>query len=151
LTTYYRIELRVGSGEALSELSLGFNRFSYGIGPEGSVGQARLSFQGQFTTTVEQVAYAFLSPGNIDLVFTRLMKIIQVPGCFWHQHSGCPQSHLPKSRIEYWQPKLTKNKRRDKKNETMLRALGWDVLTLWECDLKNVSAVSQSIRIFLSH
>jgi DNA mismatch endonuclease (patch repair protein) len=78
------------------------------------------------------------------------MKIIQVHGCFWHQHSGCPQSHCPKSRIEYWRPKLTKNKRRDKKNEKMLWTQGWDVLTLWECELKDVCAVSNIIRVFLN-
>src|SRR5580692_2865956 len=72
-------------------------------------------------------------PGKPDLVFPRLRRIIEVRGCFWHQHPGCIDSHTPKSRTDYWLPKLRKNKRRDRKNEKTLRAAGWDVLTIWEC------------------
>ena len=89
-------------------------------------------------------------PGRPDLVFTRLKKVIQVQGCFWHQHNGCTQAHIPKSRIDYWRPKLTKNKRRDEENEQKLRAQGWDVLTLWECELRDAAAVCESIRAFLN-
>src|ERR1700737_2829184 len=78
-------------------------------------------------------------PGRPDLVLPRLKKIIQVHGCFWHQHTGCPHSHIPKSRIEYWRPKLTKNKQRDRNNDRALRKQGWEVLTLWECELKSTS------------
>lgn len=89
-------------------------------------------------------------PGRPDLVFPRLKKIIQVQGCFWHQHSGCPQSHIPKSRIEYWRPKLTSNKRRDRNNDRALREEGWEVLTLWECELKNSAILSERLVQFLT-
>jgi DNA mismatch endonuclease, patch repair protein len=88
-------------------------------------------------------------PGKPDLVFRRLKKIIEVRGCFWHQHKKCIDSHIPKSRIDYWRPKLTRNKRRDRKNELQLREQGWDVLTLWECELKHMDLVSDQIAEFL--
>jgi len=73
-------------------------------------------------------------PGKPDVVFPRLMKIIEVRGCFWHQHKGCIDSHIPKSRVGYWRPKLHKNVRRDSRNLRALRALGWRVLIIWECE-----------------
>jgi DNA mismatch endonuclease (patch repair protein) len=88
-------------------------------------------------------------PGKPDLVFPRLMKIVEVRGCFWHQHKGCIDSHIPKSRVEYWRPKLTKNKRRDKETEKRLRAAGWDVLALWECELKDASQLRKRLIAFL--
>lgn len=87
-------------------------------------------------------------PGRPDLVFPRLGKIIQVQGCFWHQHSGCPQAHIPKSRVEYWNPKLLKNRKRDRNNERRLRADGWDVLTIWECEVDE-SGTEKRVAMFL--
>lgn len=72
-------------------------------------------------------------PGKPDLVFPRLKKIIEVRGCFWHQHRRCIDSHVPKSRVEYWAPKLMRNKQRDRENGISLRRLGWSVLVIWEC------------------
>lgn len=72
-------------------------------------------------------------PGKPDIVFPRLRKIIEVRGCFWHQHRGCIDSHIPKSRKHYWRPKLDRNVSRDKRNVRKLRRLGWRVLTVWEC------------------
>ena len=74
-------------------------------------------------------------PGKPDLVFPRLSKIVEVRGCFWHQHLQCIDSHIPKSRIEYWRPKLLNNRARDKANLRKLRALGYAVLVLWECEI----------------
>jgi DNA mismatch endonuclease, patch repair protein len=89
-------------------------------------------------------------PGRPDLVFPRLKKIIQVQGCFWHQHAGCPVAHIPKSRIEYWHPKLLKNRRRDRQNEKLLQADGWEVLTIWECEVKEAKLARQRIAEFLN-
>src|SRR2546425_2691028 len=89
-------------------------------------------------------------PGKPDLVFPRLKKIIEVRGCFWRRHSGCIDSHIPKSRIEYWLPKLTKNKRRDRQNEKTLRAAGWDVFTIWECETNEPDVLEKRISTFLS-
>jgi DNA mismatch endonuclease (patch repair protein) len=88
-------------------------------------------------------------PGKPDLVFSRLKKIIDVRGCFWHQHNGCIDSHIPKSRTDYWGPKLARNLKRDKHNEKQLRSLGWKILTLWECELRDARSAAKRIKAFL--
>ena len=88
-------------------------------------------------------------PGKPDLVFPRLRKIIEVRGCFWHQHNrGCIDSRLPKSRVEYWAPKLAANQKRDKQNLKLLRKMGWLVLILWECEVEG-PATPLKLRRFL--
>ncbi len=88
-------------------------------------------------------------PGRPDLVFSRLGKVIEVRGCFWHQHKICIDSHIPKSRTEYWVSKLNRNVIRDKKNEKLLKLLGWQVLILWECEIKNLRATTKRLTKFL--
>ena len=88
-------------------------------------------------------------PGKPDLVLSRLKKIIEVRGCFWHQHEGCIDSHVPKSRMEYWRPKLIKNVERDKINQAKLMADGWKILTLWECELRDSEKIRQKLDRFL--
>jgi DNA mismatch endonuclease, patch repair protein len=88
-------------------------------------------------------------PGKPDLVFPRLGRIIEVRGCFWHQHPGCIDSHLPKTRQDYWTPKLARNQRRDKENGRKLRALGWKVLVIWECEASDMVRLSRRLRRFL--
>jgi len=88
-------------------------------------------------------------PGKPDLVFARLGKVIEVRGCFWHQHLGCIDSHIPKSRMEYWGPKLKRNCQRDRKNLKTLRSLGYEVLTIWECETKNHERLTARLRKFL--
>jgi DNA mismatch endonuclease, patch repair protein len=75
-------------------------------------------------------------PGKPDLVFPRLGKIVFVHGCFWHQHPGCGRQ--PKSRTEFWIKKLSQNRERDLRNQQKLRRLGWRILIVWECQLKQV-------------
>lgn len=89
-------------------------------------------------------------PGKPDLVFSRFKKIIEVRGCFWHQHKGCIDSHIPKSRTDYWVPKLRRNIQRDRKNSKNLYALGWDVLVLWECELNDLETLHERVRTFLA-
>lgn len=88
-------------------------------------------------------------PGTPDLVFPRLRKIIFVHGCFWHQHAGCRLARLPRSRPEYWLPKLERNVERDQQAEAALKAAGWRVLTLWECELRDPSLLRDRIHRFL--
>lgn len=77
-------------------------------------------------------------PGSPDLVFPRLRKAVFVHGCFWHLHRdpACRNATIPKTRTEWWIAKLEKNRRRDEAAESALRALGWDVLVLWECEIR---------------
>jgi DNA mismatch endonuclease, patch repair protein len=88
-------------------------------------------------------------PGKPDLVLVRLKKIIEVRGCFWHQHGECVDSHIPKSRIEYWRPKLQRNKRRDKRNTRQLEKLGWKVFIVWECEVGNLERLQRRLAKFL--
>lgn len=88
-------------------------------------------------------------PGKPDLVFRRLNKIIEVRGCFWHQHGKCIDSHIPKSRLDYWVPKLRANQMRDRANLRELRRLGWHVLVLWECETNNTERLTAKLKRFL--
>jgi DNA mismatch endonuclease (patch repair protein) len=90
-------------------------------------------------------------PGKPDLVFGPKKKIIFVHGCFWHGHEleGCLDARRPKSNTGYWYPKLTRNKERDAEHIVALEALGWEVLTIWECETKNLNAVKKRLKAFL--
>jgi len=88
-------------------------------------------------------------PGKPDLVFPRLRRIIDVRGCFWHQHGRCADSHIPKTRLEYWAPKLERNRERDRQNAKELRALGWRVCVVWECQTKDAGPLSRRLANFL--
>jgi DNA mismatch endonuclease Vsr len=72
-------------------------------------------------------------PGRPDLVFPSRRKVIEVRGCFWHGHGCFPLGQLPKSRTDYWGPKIAGNKARDARNMAALQAAGWDALEIWEC------------------
>ncbi|MBX9461364.1 MAG: DNA mismatch endonuclease Vsr [Aquamicrobium sp.] len=75
-------------------------------------------------------------PGKPDIVLPRHRIAIEVRGCFWHQHPdpSCWRSRLPKTRPEFWLPKLTGNVARDRTNEAALKNLGWELLVVWECE-----------------
>jgi DNA mismatch endonuclease (patch repair protein) len=90
-------------------------------------------------------------PGHPDLVFARLRRVIFVHGCFWHRHddANCPLARLPKSRLDFWVPKLEGNRARDEANQGKLRALGWQVLVVWECQLRDKDALASKLREFL--
>lgn len=88
-------------------------------------------------------------PGCPDLVFGPRRKVIFVHGCFWHRHTGCALARMPKSRVDFWEPKLTANKERDGKNRRVLLREGWKVLTIWECQLHDTARVESKIRRFL--
>lgn len=87
-------------------------------------------------------------PGKPDLVFPGRKKVIFVHGCFWHYH-GCKKGQLPKSRLDYWLPKLEANKRRDEENSQELIKQGWKVLVLWQCEIKKTSVLKEAIINFL--
>ncbi|WP_175947047.1 very short patch repair endonuclease [Burkholderia pyrrocinia] len=88
-------------------------------------------------------------PGRPDLVFSKRRKVIFVHGCFWHRHEGCRLARLPKSRLDFWRPKLEANAERDKAVERRLSELGWKVLTIWECEVKDEVVLTLRVRAFL--
>lgn len=75
-------------------------------------------------------------PGKPDVVLPKYKTVIFVNGCFWHQHPGCIQARLPKSNTEYWKAKMEKNVANDLLHYDQLKAMGWTVKVLWECELK---------------
>jgi DNA mismatch endonuclease (patch repair protein) len=84
-------------------------------------------------------------PGTPDLTLPRRKLIIQVHGCFWHQHGGCPLARTPKSRLDYWVPKLKRNAERDEIAKSKLEALGWRYEVIWECETKDVNSLTQRL------
>lgn len=89
-------------------------------------------------------------PGSPDLVFPRLRKVVFVHGCFWHQHSCAAGDRIPKSRVTFWRKKLMGNALRDSRNVRALRRMGWQVLTIWECQTGECERLRRSIINFLS-
>ena len=89
-------------------------------------------------------------PGQPDLVFPRSGKVIFVHGCFWHQHSDppCRNAVAPKTRAEWWQRKLSANVVRDARSQKALEELGWEVLTIWECEVES-GAFTPKLAAFL--
>lgn len=81
-------------------------------------------------------------PGRPDLVLPKYRTVIFVHGCYWHGHEHCKHFRLPSSRTEWWTAKIEGNRARDLRNENALRALGWHVVTIWECALKTAATRS---------
>lgn len=90
-------------------------------------------------------------PGKPDLVFSGRKAVILVHGCFWHRHrdAACKLARLPKSRLDFWYPKLEQNAARDQRNEAEFKRMGWRVLTIWECQVKDLDALGHRIQDFL--
>jgi DNA mismatch endonuclease (patch repair protein) len=88
-------------------------------------------------------------PGIPDIVFQKRRKVIFIHGCFWHLHSNCTQYRLPKTNRQFWMPKLRGNRKRDKQNLRKLRELGWNVMVIWECEMKNSKQVTSKALAFL--
>ena len=91
-------------------------------------------------------------PGKPDLVFARQKKVIFVHGCFWHQHAdpACKAARLPKSNQDYWLPKLRSNAERDNRQKILLEEMGWNVLIVWECQVKQARWLEEVLQGFLA-
>lgn len=88
-------------------------------------------------------------PGRPDLVFRSKRKVIFVHGCFWHRHSGCKLARMPKSRLEFWEPKLQGNAERDRRTQSDLEDMGWASLVVWECEVSDGDLVRKKVGEFL--
>lgn len=90
-------------------------------------------------------------PGKPDLTFRRKRKVIFVHGCFWHRHDDpeCRLARLPRSRLDFWLPKLEGNYARDQRVMLELENMGWATLVIWECEVKQTASLEARIRGFL--
>jgi DNA mismatch endonuclease (patch repair protein) len=87
-------------------------------------------------------------PGKPDLVFASRRKAVFVHGCFWHNHE-CSKGRAPKSKAEYWLPKLETNRLRDDRNLDLLASQGWQSLVVWQCETKDPDALRLKLVSFL--
>ncbi len=90
-------------------------------------------------------------PGKPDLAFPGRRAIIFVHGCFWHRHPdpNCRLARKPKSRLDFWEPKLNGNRARDLRDQAALAAAGWRILVVWECELRDREQLTNKLRLFL--
>ncbi len=89
-------------------------------------------------------------PGKPDIVLPKHRKVVFAHGCFWRQHPGCEHAARPGSNTEYWNKKLDRNVIRDQEHLERLLYLGWNVLIVWECELKDLDQLVEKLRRFLS-
>ena len=76
-------------------------------------------------------------PGHPDIVLPKYRTVVEVRGCFWHRHPGCRQATTPSSNVKFWQEKFKRNVERDRNTEKRLKELGWRLIVIWQCELKN--------------
>jgi DNA mismatch endonuclease, patch repair protein len=88
-------------------------------------------------------------PGKPDIVFIGRKKAIFVHGCYWHGH-GCKIGKLPKSNLDFWSPKIERNRQRDREKKSELEQVGWSVLELWQCELKESQSLEVKLHSFLA-
>jgi DNA mismatch endonuclease, patch repair protein len=90
-------------------------------------------------------------PGIPDIVFPSRKSVIFMHGCFWHRHPDrrCKLARMPKSRLDFWQPKLEANRKRDLANQRRLNDLGWKFLVVWECQLSDKEQLKNILEAFL--
>lgn len=81
-------------------------------------------------------------PGTPDIVLPKRRTVIFVHGCFWHRHAGCRRATMPASNTEYWKRKFSRIVARDAQNTLRLEQDGWRVMVVWECELKDIDALT---------
>ena len=84
-------------------------------------------------------------PGSPDIVLPKYGVVIMVNGCFWHGHKGCRYATKPKTNVEVWETKIARNRHRDEVTEAHLHALGWHVITIWECELRGAASATSRL------
>jgi DNA mismatch endonuclease (patch repair protein) len=89
-------------------------------------------------------------PGRPDIVLPSRKSVVMVHGCFWHRHPGCKLAYSPKSRVEFWEGKFAENVERDGRKADQLSALGWKVIVVWECELQDVDALAERLKLELN-
>lgn len=84
-------------------------------------------------------------PGKPDIVLPKYSTVVFVHGCFWHRHPGCRQVTTPATRQDYWLPKFRRTVERDRRNQKELHRRGWNVIVVWECELRELDKLAQRL------
>lgn len=84
-------------------------------------------------------------PGRPDIVLSRYRSVVLVHGCYWHRHPDCRLAYTPKSNVEFWQAKFRENVSRDVRRSQELAALGWRVITVWECETRELKVLTERL------
>ena len=84
-------------------------------------------------------------PGKPDIVLPMHRTVVEVRGCYWHRHGGCSNCTTPSTNAEFWMKKFDGNVARDRRNDRALRKMGWKVVVVWECELKNLEKVASRL------
>ena len=87
-------------------------------------------------------------PGKPDIVLPKYKTVVEVRGCYWHRHDGCKFAYTPKSNTEFWQEKFRRNVERDHMNEEKLKELGWKVIVIWECEVKDFLLLKRKLPMY---
>jgi DNA mismatch endonuclease, patch repair protein len=88
-------------------------------------------------------------PGKPDLVLPKYKTVIFIHGCFWHGHKGCKASKLPTTNAEFWAKKISDNVARDRKNVEKLEDEGWNVITVWQCEIKSKAKREERLKLLV--
>jgi DNA mismatch endonuclease (patch repair protein) len=89
-------------------------------------------------------------PGWPDIVLPRYRLVVLVHGCFWHRHANCRFCYVPKTRVNFWRKKFEGNIRRDREVQLALKKIGWRVMVVWECELRDVQRLNKRLSGTLS-
>ncbi len=84
-------------------------------------------------------------PSRPDIVLPKYRAVVLVHGCYWHRHPGCRLTYTPKSNREFWEAKFNENVSRDARQHNQLNNLGWQVITVWECETKELAVLSERL------
>ena len=85
-------------------------------------------------------------PGRPDIVLPKYRTAIYVHGCFWHRHEGCSLAYTPKSNLEFWSKKFTRNEERDAEVAAALKETGWKQVVVWECETRDEAALARRLK-----
>lgn len=89
-------------------------------------------------------------PGSPDIVMHKYRVIVLVHGCYWHRHPDCRYASTPKTNSDFWESKFQRTVERDRQQQDQLRRLGWNVIIVWECEIKDVQALAARLNIAIA-
>lgn len=85
-------------------------------------------------------------PGKPDIVLPKYRTVVFMHGCFWHRHESCKAATTPKTNTAFWEEKFRRNVERDERHQDALNALGWKVIVVWQCELKDRAEIGRRLQ-----